>query len=283
GYRYYQPWAGRWLSADPAGTVDGLNLFRMVRNNPVSLRDENGLAPDEPYQINDERIEYERKVALNVLDIAIEKMQQKNLDKDTKEKIRAIFEGSSSRKKIKTSRFKNELLANFEHMRDKLATSPTVYDPKMNPKEAQAFIRNGQPMFFFTSSYFITSGYVENVVTLMHESSHVFGVQRNDAFQEIYTGTFGRHAQDYVYADRPGHMEDSASDYVKAAITSFQRFHNEIKDETYRNKVTEKSRLKLSRLKTALHNADHLAITALSLGGKNVDRLLAKHPSRSMQ
>ncbi|MEM8008291.1 RHS repeat domain-containing protein, partial [Morganella morganii subsp. sibonii] len=35
GYRYYQPWAGRWLSSDPAGTVDGLNQFRMVRNNPV--------------------------------------------------------------------------------------------------------------------------------------------------------------------------------------------------------------------------------------------------------
>ncbi|MDI6539540.1 RHS repeat protein [Pantoea ananatis] len=43
GYRYYQPWAGRWMSADPAGTVDGLNLFRMVRNNPVTLRDTNGL------------------------------------------------------------------------------------------------------------------------------------------------------------------------------------------------------------------------------------------------
>ncbi|HFT8659007.1 TPA: RHS repeat-associated core domain-containing protein, partial [Enterobacter cloacae] len=45
GYRYYQPWSGRWLSADPAGTVDGLNLFRMCRNNPVTLKDENGLAP----------------------------------------------------------------------------------------------------------------------------------------------------------------------------------------------------------------------------------------------
>ncbi|SCX37941.1 RHS repeat-associated core domain-containing protein [Kosakonia sacchari] len=45
GYRYYQPWAGRWLSADPAGTVDGLNLFRMVRNNPITLHDNNGLAP----------------------------------------------------------------------------------------------------------------------------------------------------------------------------------------------------------------------------------------------
>lgn len=47
GYRYYQPWAGRWLSADPAGTMDGLNLFRMVRNNPLRFFDTNGLAPDD--------------------------------------------------------------------------------------------------------------------------------------------------------------------------------------------------------------------------------------------
>ncbi|WP_219927894.1 RHS repeat protein [Aeromonas sp. HMWF014] len=43
GYRYYQPWVGRWLSADPAGTVDGLNLFRMVKNNPSSGFDVQGL------------------------------------------------------------------------------------------------------------------------------------------------------------------------------------------------------------------------------------------------
>ncbi|PDO89182.1 RHS repeat protein [Kosakonia pseudosacchari] len=42
GYRYYQPWAGRWLSADPSGTLDGLNLFSMVHNNPVSLIDSDG-------------------------------------------------------------------------------------------------------------------------------------------------------------------------------------------------------------------------------------------------
>lgn len=46
GYRYYQPWAGRWLSSDPAGTVDGLNLFRMCRNNPVTFKDNDGLAPN---------------------------------------------------------------------------------------------------------------------------------------------------------------------------------------------------------------------------------------------
>lgn len=42
GYRYYQPWVGRWLSADPAGAVEGLNLYCMVRNNPVTRRDADG-------------------------------------------------------------------------------------------------------------------------------------------------------------------------------------------------------------------------------------------------
>ena len=42
GYRYYQP-MGRWLSADPAGVVDGLNLYRMVKNNPATFRDDSGL------------------------------------------------------------------------------------------------------------------------------------------------------------------------------------------------------------------------------------------------
>ncbi|MFE4109955.1 RHS repeat protein [Kosakonia sp. YIM B13611] len=47
GYRYYQPWVGRWLSADPSGSIDGINLFRMVRNNPVRFYDENGFVADD--------------------------------------------------------------------------------------------------------------------------------------------------------------------------------------------------------------------------------------------
>lgn len=43
GYRYYQPWVGRWLSADPAGAVDGLNLYAMVGNNPLGFFDADGL------------------------------------------------------------------------------------------------------------------------------------------------------------------------------------------------------------------------------------------------
>ncbi len=42
GFRYYAPWLGRWLNPDPAGTVDGLNLYRMVRNNPIAYVDPSG-------------------------------------------------------------------------------------------------------------------------------------------------------------------------------------------------------------------------------------------------
>ncbi|WP_353241659.1 RHS repeat-associated core domain-containing protein [Providencia sp.] len=45
GSRYYQPWVGRWLSADPSGAVDGSNLYRMVRNNPMTYHDEQGQYP----------------------------------------------------------------------------------------------------------------------------------------------------------------------------------------------------------------------------------------------
>ncbi|MNF53987.1 hypothetical protein D3C84_353980 [compost metagenome] len=46
GYRYYAPWLGRWLNPDPAGTIDGPNLYRMVNNNPIVFFDVDGLAPN---------------------------------------------------------------------------------------------------------------------------------------------------------------------------------------------------------------------------------------------
>ncbi|MES2730091.1 MAG: SpvB/TcaC N-terminal domain-containing protein [Bacteroidota bacterium] len=42
--RYYLPWLGRWLSADPAGQVDGSNLYRYSRNNPLIFLDPSGHA-----------------------------------------------------------------------------------------------------------------------------------------------------------------------------------------------------------------------------------------------
>jgi len=44
GFRYYAPWLMRWLNTDPAGTADGLNICRFVRNNPTTFRDPDGCA-----------------------------------------------------------------------------------------------------------------------------------------------------------------------------------------------------------------------------------------------
>lgn len=43
GSRYYAPWLQRWVSADPAGWVDGFNLYGFVANNPLKYKDRRGL------------------------------------------------------------------------------------------------------------------------------------------------------------------------------------------------------------------------------------------------
>ena len=42
GARYYAPWLGRWIGTDPAGLVDGPNLYQYSSNNPISCQDSTG-------------------------------------------------------------------------------------------------------------------------------------------------------------------------------------------------------------------------------------------------
>jgi len=42
--RYYIPWLGRWLSADPSGIEDTLNVYQYVSSNPIRLEDPGGLS-----------------------------------------------------------------------------------------------------------------------------------------------------------------------------------------------------------------------------------------------
>ncbi|REL37866.1 insecticidal toxin complex protein [Rhodohalobacter sp. SW132] len=46
--RYYMPWLGRWISADPIGVIGGINLYRLGLNNPIKFKDVNG---NQPYDI----------------------------------------------------------------------------------------------------------------------------------------------------------------------------------------------------------------------------------------
>lgn len=76
GARYYAAWLGRWTSSDPAGFVDGANLFKYCGNNPVSLKDRNGLQTE---PITD-TLRYSTQQSSNTAN-----------DKMTVESFRAIF------------------------------------------------------------------------------------------------------------------------------------------------------------------------------------------------
>jgi RHS repeat-associated protein len=59
GARYYAPWLGRWLSADPIGIGDGTNVYAYVRNRPTGSIDVHGTqtegvtGPDTNQSFND--------------------------------------------------------------------------------------------------------------------------------------------------------------------------------------------------------------------------------------
>ena len=48
GFRYYLPGFGKWISRDPIGEADELNLFEALRNNPINSIDLFGLAGKHP-------------------------------------------------------------------------------------------------------------------------------------------------------------------------------------------------------------------------------------------
>ncbi len=57
GFRYYATWLQRWLSPDPAGSIDGLNFYVMVRNNPVRFRDRKGLQGEDFFDATFHRLD----------------------------------------------------------------------------------------------------------------------------------------------------------------------------------------------------------------------------------
>ena len=47
GARYYAGWLCRWISTDPAGLVDGANMYVYVKNNPLRYADPTGMQSED--------------------------------------------------------------------------------------------------------------------------------------------------------------------------------------------------------------------------------------------
>lgn len=82
GFRYYAPWLQRWINPDPAGDIDGLNLYQMLGNNPVSRFDLDGRMDSSGQQ---DRSEAKRKLIHNtVVHLSALKL--------IKERVRAVIQ-----------------------------------------------------------------------------------------------------------------------------------------------------------------------------------------------
>jgi RHS repeat-associated protein len=57
--RYYAPWLARWLSSDPAGDIDGCNLYIYVRNSPLVYVDPHGTSAEQ--DVNNLKSELQRE------------------------------------------------------------------------------------------------------------------------------------------------------------------------------------------------------------------------------
>ncbi len=84
GMRYYAPWLGRWTCSDPAGTVDGLNIYAFVGGNPVTNVDVGGMGkaakqaqkPKTPKAISQEKKKKQEKTAQAVHYVAVNDKDQ---------------------------------------------------------------------------------------------------------------------------------------------------------------------------------------------------------------
>ncbi|MCI3946920.1 YD repeat protein [Pseudomonas syringae] len=76
GFRYYAPWLQRWINPDPAGAVDGLNLYRMVGNNPLRNKDNNGLQYRSYQGFNDDYEQNVRALGLTIVARGRESIKQ---------------------------------------------------------------------------------------------------------------------------------------------------------------------------------------------------------------
>ncbi|TDB57276.1 RHS repeat-associated core domain-containing protein [Photorhabdus khanii] len=148
-YRYYQPWIGRWLSADPAGTVDGLNLYQMVRNNPIRYQDESGTNAHDKAQA---AFKEGKKIAINQLKTASSFLKNSKNNESALE-IYKIFFGSHQevdqlpqwKKRIDNVMHGLDKLKTTKHInyqKDKSGSSSTVADLDVEEYEKRSERKN---------------------------------------------------------------------------------------------------------------------------------------------
>ncbi|ABS48272.1 putative insecticidal toxin complex protein [Yersinia pseudotuberculosis IP 31758] len=288
GYRYYQPWLGRWLSADPAGTIDGLNLYRMVRNNPIKLVDRDGLQPDkiiglenyaeyleETIEDESEFLEIAQGIGAAFLDAslilpeAIARLRDESLADENEILIRKFLPDQE----VDFSRIKDELLDRFDNMEDMInevienRNTKIIFDLKSNTNSiAYVNYKDELHRINVTNLFIKNVGTVSNIHAILHELSHMELPTRRVTKDYYYISEF---STEEIFPD--------TEDFLSIAQESFENYHiimrtalDKNMDESPSSMLTRELYDTSDDISIALENADHIAILALALGRSEI-------------
>ncbi|MBX8508887.1 RHS repeat protein [Pseudomonas cichorii] len=250
GLRYYAPWLQRWINPDPAGAVDGLNLFGFVRNNPCSGFDHDGRG----YKgINDEiekGTEQDRAIIYRGLkemkkagekglvadiDLAIEKslfLMKREVTRLKKNDVSSLFKfiGMPLPENLSDSQgYIGHMIAQYE----KLIKAMSRYQKGGDLREQFVFLKDVEneqriahvaqddphKRIFFTGNFRIQNP-VSNIGILIHEISHL-ELQTSDDFYYDKAETF--------VSMKPDTATNALGNTIKNAIEKNVRLREEYK------------------------------------------------------
>jgi RHS repeat-associated protein len=143
GVRWYAPWLGRWITPDPAGPVDGPNLYLYCSANPVSFVDPTG---------------YGKYTADPNVKLAEWKKKLKSAEKSVDTAERALLQAVKSKQSAKTQQRRAAALAAAHSARRTARGQVTRYTKKAaagttkggSLKTTTAFHNPGGPLTRFT-------------------------------------------------------------------------------------------------------------------------------------
>ncbi|VFS15002.1 Uncharacterised protein [Enterobacter cancerogenus] len=221
-----------------------------------------------------------------VLGNAIQRLDKKTLDKSTKKAIRDLLAYTSSKSKIKTSRFKKEL-------KDKFIKMKASIDWNIENKGEKLRFKNRMGRDMAIAYVYPNDPEKKNIIYLtevfVKEKAH-FSAQRENALDNVETiiheVSHFQMTEDYFYAPQP--HTTSADEYFNVTLKGLHDFNRIVGTDSDPNIMELQTKYSLlgaidpvnkarkefyegrSRLKIALNNADHMALLAMQLG----------HPSR---
>ncbi|AAO54756.1 RHS repeat domain-containing protein [Pseudomonas syringae group genomosp. 3] len=269
GLRYYAPWLQRWINPDPAGAVDGLNVYLFVRNDPCGGSDDGGLVYrgmndriDRHYDkthtikyrgVSDMRRADEHKLVYT-LDLALEESvavmtrEVEKLKAGDTDDLYAFLGMKKNDQKDSSSRLVKKVINGYEKLiksvaryqdggdlRDQLVS---VEGHPETPNMAAFVVKSDPHRRLFFTDYSRTLNVVSSVQTLIHEVSHL-ELDTNDDFYYLGFNLKATFSPDFAGGLLIGSVKDAVQKNVDLRASYKPWRHGFKKFETWLSQVAD--------------------------------------------